>query len=102
MKMLKKIKNEVKLPKVSVELAKLYEKAGFGTISNELPFICRVQYELQLRGIFTWVEVYSKGGNYTAHISIPDTKMVFVEDELASWEIAMEIALKEALKTLIQ
>lgn len=98
--MMKLIKDKIKLPKISVDTAYLYEKVGFGTITNELPFMCRVQHELRLKGINIWIESHSLK-SFSAHISIPKTKMSFVEEKLSSWEIAMDLALQEALKTLI-
>jgi len=45
--MKREMTKEIKLVKVSADTAKLYEKAGFGHIANELPFQCRVQQRIR-------------------------------------------------------
>jgi len=93
------LEKEIKLPKVGVTTAKLYEKAGFGHIVNELPFQCRVQLVLRKKhNIDVFVIPFEDGYNFAvvnAGITIQRNESYF------SYENALEAGLQVALKLLV-
>ena len=105
-------KKDKKLPKITPELAKLYQDAGFGIIANELPFMCRVQHELRQNGVSVWVKSYSLE-SFEAHVSKPVTlkdmfrsdKIIkpvrFKQEDFYTYEEAMLVALEFGLNLLI-
>jgi len=101
---------EIKLPKVSVKTAKLYEKAGFGAIANELPFVARVVYRLRTEKYILPIVLPTATCyfNYTATTILcdPSVKLerplpsIVSTNDYTTYDEAMDMCLQEILMFL--